>query len=47
MHPERFIRIDEGAVQSHIDTLVRRSMEETLNQLSDPKAQRLVNAGPV
>lgn len=45
MHPTKIIRIDEGAVQSHIDTLVRGSVEQTLNQLLDAEADRLVNAG--
>lgn len=45
MHPKKIIRIDEGAVQSHIDSLVRGSVEETLNQLLDAEADRLVNAG--
>jgi len=45
MHPEKIIRINEGAVQSHIDKLVRGSVEETLNQLLDAEAERLINAG--
>ena len=45
MHPTKIIRIDEGAVQSHLDTLVRGSIEETLNRLLDAEADRLVNAG--
>lgn len=44
MHPERIIRIDEAAVQTHIDSLVRGSVEQTLNQLLDAEADRLVNA---
>jgi transposase-like protein len=44
MHPTKIIRIDEGAVQSHIDTLVRGSIEETLNQLLDAEADRLIQA---
>jgi len=45
MHPDKIIRIDEGAVQSHIDKLVRGSVEDTLNQLLDAEAEQLVNAG--
>ena len=44
MHPRNIISIDEGAVQSHIDKLVRGSVEQTLNQLLDAEADRLVNA---
>ena len=40
----KIIRIDEGAVQSHIDQLVRGSVEETLNSLLDAEADRLCNA---
>ena len=40
----KIISIDEGAVQSHIDQLVRGSVEETLNQLLDAEADRLVQA---
>lgn len=39
------IRIDEGGVQSQIDNLVRRSVEETVNQLLDAEAEELANAG--
>ena len=45
VHPEKIIRIDERAVHSHIDELVRGSVEQTLNQLLDAEAERLVNAG--
>ena len=45
VHPSKIIRIDERAVHSHIDELVRGSVEETLNQLLDAEAERLVNAG--
>ena len=45
VHPSRIIRIDERAVHSQVDKLVRGSVEETLNQLLDAEAERLVNAG--
>ena len=41
----KIIRFDEQAIQSHIDTIVRGSVEETLNQLLDAEADRLVHAG--
>jgi transposase-like protein len=44
VHPQKIISIDEAAVQTHIDSLVRGSVEETLNQLLDAEADRLVNA---
>ena len=45
VHPSKIIRIDERAVHSQVDKLVRGSVEETLNQLLDAEAERLVNAG--
>lgn len=45
VHPQKIMSIDEAAVQTHIDSLVRGSVEETLNQLLDAEADRLVNAG--
>ncbi len=44
-HPRRIVRIDEAAVQSHIDQVVRGSTEETLNTLLDAEVDPLVNAG--
>jgi len=38
------ISIDEGKIQSHLDTVVRKSIEETLNSLLDAEADRLCNA---
>lgn len=38
------INIDEGKIQSHLDTVVRKSVEETLNSLLDAEADRLCNA---
>lgn len=38
------INIDEGKIQSHLDTVVRKSIEETLNSLLDTEADRLCNA---
>jgi transposase-like protein len=40
----RAIRIDEAQIRSHLDTLVRDSVEDTLNKLLDSEADRLCNA---
>ena len=40
----RAIRIDEVQIRSHLDTLVRDSVEDTLNKLLDSEADRLCNA---
>ena len=40
MHPKKIIGIDEGAVQSHIDSLVRGSIEETLNAVLEAEAEQ-------
>ena len=45
MHSPKIMSIVGNAVQSHIDELVRGSVEGTLNQLLDAEAGRLVNAG--
>ncbi len=39
------IQINEGEVESHLDSLVKKSVEETLNSLLDAEADRLCNAG--
>lgn len=41
---ENVIHIDEGRVQDHLDRIIRGTMEETLNELLDAEADRLVNA---
>jgi putative transposase len=41
----RIISIDEGKIQSHLDRVVRKSIEETLNSLLDAEADQLCNAG--
>jgi putative transposase len=39
------IKIDEGQVKEHLGSLVRRTVEETLNDMLDTEAQQLCNAG--
>lgn len=39
------VKIDEGKIQSHVDQVVRATVEETLNGLLDAEADRLCNAG--
>jgi len=39
------IKIDEGQVKDHLGSLVRRTVEETLNDMLDTEAQQLCNAG--
>lgn len=39
------IRIDESQVRSHVDELVRTTVEETLNKLLDAEADELCGAG--
>lgn len=39
------IKIDSAQVQSHLDAVVRNTVEETLNKLLDEEADRLCNAG--
>lgn len=39
------IKIDAAQIHSHLDTVVRTSVEETLNKLLDEEADRLCNAG--
>lgn len=41
----KIIQINEGEIQSHVDGIVRKSVEETLNSLLDAEADRLCNAG--
>jgi len=39
------IKIDASQIHSHLDSMVRSSVEDTLNQLLDEEADRLCNAG--
>jgi transposase-like protein len=39
------IKFDAAQIHSHLDTVVRTSVEETLNKLLDEEAERLCNAG--
>ncbi|HYW78205.1 MAG TPA: transposase, partial [Thermoguttaceae bacterium] len=41
---ENIIRIDEGEIRSHVDEVVRGSVEETLNGLLDAEADQLCRA---
>src|SRR5581483_7020939 len=38
------LRIDEGQIQSHVNEVVRSTVEETLNRLLDAEADRLCGA---
>ena len=38
------VRIDEGQIQSHVNEVVRSTVEETLNALLDAEADRLCGA---
>jgi putative transposase len=38
------ITIDDDRIKSHLDRIVRGSVEETLNALLDAEADRLYNA---
>lgn len=40
----KVIKIDEARIQSHLDQIVRSTVEETLNDLLDAEADRLCNA---
>jgi len=44
LDPRKIISIDEGLVQSHLNTIVKDTVEETLNALLDAEADRLCNA---
>ena len=39
------IKIDASQIHSHLDSMVRSTVEETLNKLLDEEADRLCNAG--
>ncbi len=41
---EKVIRIDEGQIRSHVDEVVRESVEEILNGLLDAEAEQLCRA---
>jgi putative transposase len=38
------VRIDDGRIQAHLDEVVRRTVEETLNALLDAEADHLCGA---
>ena len=38
------IKVDEKEVKDHLDTLVRRSVEETINSLLDAEADAICKA---
>jgi len=40
----KVIKIDEAKIHSHLDTMVRTTVEETLNRLLDEEADLLCNA---
>ena len=39
------IKIDASQIHSYLDSMVRSSVEDTLNKLLDEEADRLCNAG--
>ena len=39
------IKIDEDQVKDHLGSLVRRTVEETMNDMLDTEARQLCNAG--
>ena len=42
--PKNVIRIDEGVIREHLDEVVTRTVEETLNALLEAEADRLCGA---
>jgi len=40
----KVIKIDEAQIHSHLDTMVRETVEETLNRMLNEEADRLCNA---
>lgn len=40
----KIISIDEGEIRNHLDQMVKKSVEETLNNLLDAEADALCNA---
>lgn len=44
MLPKNVIRIDEGMIRDHLDQVVTKSVEQTLNALLDAEADRLCGA---
>ncbi len=43
----QIIRIDEAKVSGHLNDLVRKTVQETLNEMLDTEAQALCNAPAV
>ena len=41
---KNLVRIDEGQVRSHLDVLVRTTVEQTLNDLLDAEANQICRA---
>ena len=39
------VKIDEGKIQSHLGDIVKKSVEETLNELLNKEAEQLCEAG--
>ncbi len=42
---QQALKIDTQQVQTHLDSMVRQSVEETINGLLDAEAEQLCNAG--
>jgi transposase-like protein len=41
---KKIIQVDEGKIHEHLDSIVRNTVEDTLNELLDAEAERLCNA---
>ena len=41
----KIIEVDEGLVRSHLDKVLKETVEEALNALLDEEAERLCRAG--
>ena len=39
------VKVDEGKIRSHLDEVVRSTVEQTLNQMLDEEADRIAGAG--
>jgi transposase-like protein len=42
---DKIVQIDESKIHSHLDRLVRSTIDETINNLLDSEAEQLCNAG--
>jgi transposase-like protein len=42
---DKIVQIDEAQIHTHLDRVVRGTVEETINNLLDAEAEQLCNAG--